>query len=61
MAHHTMPIPPDQRPKKGPAITKAEIADDQKGANAIPENPDNQGHQGNSKVNTTHQGYQQDR
>jgi hypothetical protein len=60
MAHHTMPIPPDQRPKKGPEQARTEVADAPKGR-GVPDNPDQQGHQGNTKLNTTHQGYQQDR
>ncbi|OLP59109.1 hypothetical protein BJF93_04100 [Xaviernesmea oryzae] len=53
------PIPPENRSPHG---GKLEIhgADVESGASA-PVNPDKVGHQGNSKVNTTHQGYQQDR
>ena len=51
------PVPPQNRSPKGggePAQSRPATPD------AAP-NPDKQGHQGNTKLNTTHQGYQQDR
>jgi hypothetical protein len=55
------PVPPENRSSKGPGDAGAPPADEgAKGAHGAPD-PDRQGQQGNSKVNTTHQGYQQDR
>lgn len=53
------PVPEDNRSPKG-------TGEDPKTPTADPhfnaqDNPEKIGHQGNSKVNTTHQGYQQDR
>jgi hypothetical protein len=55
------PTPPQNRSPKGVGDEKNPEADDaQHGVHGAPD-PDRQGHQGNSKINTTHQGYQQDR
>ena len=56
------PTPPANRSDKGPGSApeqdrKSDIASQGK----TPGNVDKQGQQGNSKVNTTHKGYQQDR
>jgi len=54
------PVPPENRSEKGPGEPPfADTADHSHPDTTI--NPDKKGHQGNSKVNTTHQGYQQDR
>lgn len=57
------PVPEDQRSHKGPGADPATAAAKQTGGSpgAVPSNADQQGHQGNSKQNTTNQGYQQDR
>jgi hypothetical protein len=55
------PVPPASRSNKGPGDhEKPQVA----GAPSIDSrerNLEQQGRQGNTKVNTTHQGYQQDR
>ncbi|GGD94019.1 hypothetical protein GCM10011390_10930 [Aureimonas endophytica] len=59
MSAKAPPVPSDNRSPKGPGgEVRADLgAAASKGAG----NPDKQGQQGNSHVNTTHQGYQQDR
>jgi len=63
MTKHLPPIPPDNRSRKGPGDTVP--LDPQSGDKAAvhggQRNLAQQGRQGNSKQNTTHQGYQQDR
>ena len=60
MTAKTPPIPSDNRSPKGTG--EAKHADETKRATGHPTpDPDKQGQQGNSKINTTHQGYQQDR
>ena len=61
MSSKMPPIPPDNRNLKGPpegrqSRREAGLPDPDK-----PTDPEKQGQQGNSRVNTTHQGYQQDR
>lgn len=57
---HLPPVPPESTSPKGPGDTPR--VDPKSGAKqAGPGNVDKQGQQGNSKVNTTNQGYQQDR
>jgi len=56
---HSVPIPPEQRASKGPSQAKADIQDTAK--EGVNTRPDHKGQQANSKINTTHQGYQQDR
>lgn len=61
MSTHIPPVPPAGRSDKGPNETagqKGEISGERSMANR---NPDKIGQQGNSKINTTNQGYQQDR
>lgn len=54
------PVPPANQSSKGPgSATAAPLSQGQGGAQA--QNPDKVGQAGNSKVNTTHQGHQQDR
>ncbi|TPP05432.1 hypothetical protein [Rhizobium glycinendophyticum] len=54
------PVPEENRSQKGSGDTGAERQPDNQHFN--PEkDPDKLGQQGNSKLNTTHQGYQQDR
>jgi hypothetical protein len=59
MANKMPPVPRDNRSPKGTGSDPAVKADETR--KAVPENPAEQGQQGNSKQNTTHQGYQQDR
>lgn len=57
------PIPPENRSRKGPGEPdhpERDAGRAQQGERR-PENPDSQGQQGNTRINTTHQGYQQDR
>jgi hypothetical protein len=53
------PVPPGNRSPKGGGADPAVKADTTR--KDAPENPAEQGQQGNTKQNTTHQGYQQDR
>jgi hypothetical protein len=56
------PIPPESRSPKGPGGDATQTQQDSGGPdNPQKINPDKIGQAGNSKVNTTHQGYQQDR
>ncbi|MBY5346880.1 hypothetical protein [Rhizobium leguminosarum] len=60
MSSRLPPVPAENTSSKGagkPAKTNAEHAVTASGG----ENPDKKGQQGNTKINTTHQGYQQDR
>jgi len=64
MPNHPPPVPPAGRSDKGPgaspeAQNTSDLHPSERGAPLS--NVDKQGQQGNSKVNTTHQGYQQDR
>lgn len=61
MSSKLPPVPTENKSPKGTGHQKkAPIDDTQHGAHGAP-NPDRRGQQGNTKVNTTHQGYQQDR
>ncbi|TNC66847.1 hypothetical protein [Rubellimicrobium roseum] len=61
MSSKMPPIPPGNQSDKGP-VSEAHPEDHgQNVGNAQKANPDKIGQAGNSKVNTTHQGYQQDR
>lgn len=54
------PVPSENRSHAGPEQhAKASAADPHRPHDEV--NPDKRGHQANSKINTTHQGYQQDR
>jgi hypothetical protein len=55
------PVPPENRSPKGTGDPKGVQPDRNSRPERRPENPDEQGQQGNIKQNTTHQGYQQDR
>lgn len=62
MSEHLPPIPPANRSSKGPGdASHLDPKADGKGAHGGERNLAQQGRQGNSKQNTTHQGYQQDR
>ncbi|WP_336488425.1 hypothetical protein [Methylobacterium nigriterrae] len=54
------PVPPANRSDKGPGSAQPAPAASGS-ANAQTKDPDKIGQAGNAKVNTTHQGYQQDR
>ncbi|WP_342152002.1 hypothetical protein [Methylorubrum sp. SB2] len=54
------PVPPANQSDKGPgSATAAPVTQGQGSGQA--QNPDKVGQSGNAKVNTTHQGHQQDR
>ncbi|MDB5506317.1 MAG: uncharacterized protein JWR75_955 [Devosia sp.] len=61
MSKHLPPIPPASRSPKGTGGTDKTQVDDGANAHETDRNYDKEGQQGNSKINTTHQGYQQDR
>ncbi len=60
MAKHP-PVPPENRNPHDPAIHPGDSADSRVRADKEPKNPDKHGQQANTRQNTTHQGYQQDR
>lgn len=55
------PIPPANRSDKGPGEPDHAREKPRQAGERRPEHPDQQGQQGNTRINTTHQGYQQDR
>lgn len=61
MSSKMPPVPEENRSPKGPGDDTVPAADEGRHGTRGAPNPDRQGQQGNSKVNTTHQGYQQDR
>lgn len=62
MSKSMPPVPPEGRSDKGPRSGPQVARDDQAANNRpAPANPDKQDQQGNTKQNTTHQGYQQNR
>jgi hypothetical protein len=61
MSKHLPPIPPANRSPKGPGDNSKTPTDAGSETKPVERNYDQQGRQGNSKINTTHQGYQQDR
>jgi hypothetical protein len=54
------PIPPANRSDKGPGEDKTKAGSKAADVQGAP-NPDQKGQPANTKQNTTHQGYQQDR
>jgi len=60
MTSKAPPVPPDQRSEKGVAQPQDVEAAPVKGSGQT-DNPDKRGQTANTKINTTHQGYQQDR
>ena len=60
MANRPPPVPPASRSPKGPGAAPKVQTDTSK-PKSPPENPGEQGRQGNISQNTTNQGYQQDR
>ena len=61
MSSKMPPIPPESRSPKGSGGPAKQMEAGQEVGNPQKANPDKIGQAGNSKVNTTHQGYQQDR
>ena len=63
MTKHLPPIPPQSRSPKGPGdrVSLDPNAGAGSGTHGGERNLAQQGRQGNTKQNTTHQGYQQDR
>lgn len=62
MSSRMPPVPPENRNPKGPPDDTHQMKTDA----GLPDpgkqiDPEKQGQQGNSRINTTHQGYQQDR
>ncbi|MBV9812573.1 MAG: hypothetical protein JO326_07470 [Acetobacteraceae bacterium] len=61
MSAHPPPVPPDQRPKIGPADSHSDAAAPEGVRGPRDPNLAEQGRQGNIQQNTTNTGYQQDR
>ena len=61
MTRKMPPVPPENRSDKGPGEPARRTAAAQEEKDTQKANPDKIGQAGNSKVNTTNQGYQQDR
>lgn len=61
MSSKMPPVPSENQSHKGPGEGKTANADESRHGIHSALDPDRQGQQGNTKVNTTHQGYQQDR
>jgi hypothetical protein len=55
------PVPPKNQSHKGTGDPKSGNPHQTKVGKSRVDNPDEQGQQGNTRQNTTHQGYQQDR
>lgn len=55
------PVPPENRNPNVPAEARPSKAETGSSGPDKVADPDKQGQQGNSRINTTHQGYQQDR
>lgn len=62
MSNQPPPVPPANRSDKGPGRDAAQTERPPKDTSrATPSDPGKTGQQGNTAVNTTHQGHQQDR
>jgi hypothetical protein len=61
MSSKLPPVPAENRSPKGTGDNGQQASGDEGRGDITPKNPDKLGQQGNSKINTTHQGYQQDR
>jgi hypothetical protein len=61
MSQKAPPVPPANQSPKGSGDKKQTPTDTSLHRDASAPNPDKQGQSGNTKVNTTHQGHQQDR
>ena len=60
MAQH-LPVPPENRNPHDDDVRARNAGSPKGGANKEPKDPNKHGQQANTKQNTTHQGYQQDR
>ena len=60
MTRRLPPVPPENLSPKGPGDAEHPSPDDPK-IDERTRDASKQGRQGNTKINTTHQGYQQDR
>ncbi|MCZ4089993.1 MULTISPECIES: hypothetical protein [Sinorhizobium] len=60
MSSRPPPIPPENRSGKGTGEPATNASVESKKPET-PSDPEKKGQQGNTKINTTHQGYQQDR
>jgi hypothetical protein len=60
MAKH-LPVPPENRNPHDDDVRARDAGSPKGGANKEPKDPNKHGQQANTKQNTTHQGYQQDR
>ena len=60
MTRHQPPVPPENLSPKGPNDVRESASDDAK-IDQRKRDPSKQGRQGNTRINTTHQGDQQDR
>ncbi|AWU95815.1 hypothetical protein [Azospirillum ramasamyi] len=61
MTKHIPPVPPEGRSDKGPGEPATSASPDDGVSNRGAPNTKEQGQPGNTRQNTTHQGYQQDR
>lgn len=61
MSAKAPPVPSENQSHKGTGDEKANVAVQGSASSHGAPDPDKQGQQGNTKVNTTHQGHQQDR
>ena len=61
MTKHIPPVPPEGRSDKGSGEPATSATPDDGVSNRGAPNTKEQGQQGNTRQNTTHQGYQQDR
>ena len=61
MTNRPPPVPPEQQGRSGPQATDDVTGDTVHTKTEQTDNADKRGQSGNSKVNTTNQGYQQDR
>ena len=61
MSSKMPPVPSKNQSAKGPGEKRPEKSHEGKPGGRGAPDPDRQGHRGNTKVNTTHQGNQQDR
>lgn len=61
MTSKAPPAPPENQSPKGTGERKTAAKDQTAHGKQSGQNPDKQGQQANTKQNTTHQGYQQDR
>lgn len=61
MSSKMPPVPPAERSDKGPGSAPQASKDTTPKGQQRPSNPDQQDQEGNTRINTTHQGHQQGR